>query len=104
MFVVQAHEALGSETLAPLADRLATGANPLGHRLVVQAIGANNFEVIIAADKITELVDRYIERGTHKGMRADVQHIAAATVSGVDVLASWNFCHMVSLGESSSVV
>ena len=30
-------------------------------------------------------------------MRADAEHIAAATVAGLDVLASWNFRHMVNL-------
>ena len=44
-FVVQAHEALGSEALAPLADRLAAGADPLGNRLVVQAIGAQKHDL-----------------------------------------------------------
>jgi hypothetical protein len=28
---------------------------------------------------------------------ADVQHIAAATISQVDALVSWNFRHMVNL-------
>ena len=44
-FVVQAHEASGSEALAPLADRLAAGTDPLGHRLVVQAIGAQKHDL-----------------------------------------------------------
>ena len=44
-FVVQAHEALGSETLAPLADRLAAGTDPLGNRLVVQATGAQKHDL-----------------------------------------------------------
>ena len=30
-------------------------------------------------------------------MRTDAQHIAVATVADVDVLASWNFRHMVNL-------
>ncbi len=43
--VVQAHEALGAEALAPLADRLAADAEPLGHRLVVQALGAQQHDL-----------------------------------------------------------
>ena len=39
-FVVQAHEALGAEALAPLADRLAAGPNLFGDRLVIEPIGA----------------------------------------------------------------
>ncbi len=56
-------------------------------------------EVIDAAtDEIRNLADRYIESGAlPKGMRSDALHIAAATVAGVDVLASWNFRHMVNL-------
>ena len=44
-FVVQAHEALGSEALAPLPDRLAAGADPLGNRLVVQPVGAQQHDL-----------------------------------------------------------
>ena len=44
-FVVQPHEALGSEALAPLADRLAAGADPFGDRLVVQAVGAQKHDL-----------------------------------------------------------
>ena len=39
-FVVQTHEALGAEALAPLADRLAAGPNLFGDRLVIEPIGA----------------------------------------------------------------
>ena len=54
-------------------------------------------EVIDATtDEVGSLADRYIESGvlTEK-MRSDAEHIAVATVAGVDVLASWNFRHMV---------
>ena len=40
MFVVEAHEALGAEAFAPLADGLAADAEPRGHRRMVQALGA----------------------------------------------------------------
>ena len=54
-------------------------------------------EVIDATtDEIRNLADSYIESGAlSEGMRLDALHIAAATVAGVDVLASWNFRHMV---------
>ena len=65
---------------------------------VLLAVGADNLEVVAITGEIRELADRYIEHGAlGKGMRADAQHIAAATVAGVDVLASWNFRHMVNL-------
>ena len=69
-------------------------------RDVLRAVGADNLEVVAITDEIRELADRYVESGAlGKGMRADAQHIAAATVSGVDVLASWNFRHMVNLSR-----
>lgn len=49
-----------------------------------------------ATEEIRELAKRYIEAGalTEKS-RKDAEHIAAATVAGVSVVASWNFRHMV---------
>ena len=44
-FVVQAHEALGAEALAPFADRLPAGPNLFGDRLVVQPIGAQEHDL-----------------------------------------------------------
>ncbi len=73
---------------------------PQAVRNVLRAVGADNLEVIAITGEIRELADRYVESGAlGKGMRADAQHIAAATVSGVDVLASWNFRHMVNLSR-----
>ena len=43
-FIVEAHEALGAEALAPAADRLAADAEPRGHRRVVQALGAQEHD------------------------------------------------------------
>jgi len=73
---------------------------PRAVRDVLRAVGADNLEVIAITGEIRELADRYVESGAlGEGMRADAQHIAAATVSGVDVLASWNFRHMVNLSR-----
>ena len=62
-FVVQAHEALGSETLAPLADRLAAGTDPLGNRLVIQPIGAQKHDLGTAhkPSRQTALTDKRLE-------------------------------------------
>ena len=56
-------------------------------------------EVVEATtDEVANLADRYIESGALSGkMRSDAEHIAAATVAGVDVLASWNFRHIVNV-------
>ena len=73
---------------------------PQAVRDVLRAVGADNVEVVAITGEIRKLADRYVESGAlGKGMRADAQHIAAATVSGVDVLASWNFRHMVNLSR-----
>ncbi|MDE0393222.1 MAG: PIN domain-containing protein [Gammaproteobacteria bacterium] len=77
---------------------------PQAVRDVLRAVGADNVEVVAITGEIRELADRYVESGVlGKGMRADAQHVAAATVSGVDVLASWNFRHMVNLSRSPAV-
>ena len=71
---------------------------PQAVREVLHAIGTEDLEVIVVTEEVGELADRYIESGAlSAAMRADAQHIAAATVSDVDVLASWNFKHMVNL-------
>ena len=66
-------------------------AAPRAVRKVAGALG-DLPEVIDATTGETRgLADRYIEsRAVSKGMRSDALHIAAATVAGVDVLASWN--------------
>ncbi len=71
---------------------------PPAVREVLRAIDTENLEVVAISEEVRELADRYIESGVlSPAMRADAQHIAAATVAGVDVLASWNFRHMVNL-------
>ena len=73
---------------------------PKAVRDVLPAVRADNLEVIAITGEIRALADRYVESGAlGRGMRADAQHIAAATVAGVDVLASWNFRHMVNLSR-----
>ena len=71
---------------------------PRAVREVLDAIGADHLEVIDATEEIRILAARYIEAGalTEKS-RKDAEHIAAATVAGVSVVASWNFRHMVNL-------
>lgn len=57
---------------------------------------ADATEEIPVTEQAKELAERYIESGAIGGsMRSDAQHIAVATLAGVDVLASWNFRHIV---------
>ncbi|WP_419167134.1 hypothetical protein [Candidatus Palauibacter sp.] len=55
-------------------------------------------EEIEITREVQNLANRYIEAGAlaETSLR-DAEHIAAATVAGVSVLASWNFRHMVNL-------
>jgi len=46
--------------------------------------------------EITELADRYLQRGIlTANYYDDAQHIALATVAEADLLTSWNFKHIV---------
>lgn len=49
-------------------------------------------------DKAKRLAEKYIEeKVVGRTSLADCQHIALATIHNVDVLASWNFKHIVNL-------
>ena len=57
-----------------------------------------NVRKIEITDEVRKLANRYIdEKVVGKTSLADCQHIAIATVHNVDVLASWNFKHIVNL-------
>lgn len=46
------------------------------------------------------LANRYIAEGAlTRNSYYDAMHIATATLQGADILASWNFKHMVNLGK-----
>ena len=55
---------------------------------------------IILTDEAIELADKYIaENVVGKTSLDDCRHIALATINKVDVLASWNFKHIVNLNR-----
>jgi hypothetical protein len=59
---------------------------------------ATLFEKIVLTDEARELADKYIaENVVGKTSLDDCRHIALATINKVDVLASWNFRHIVNL-------
>ena len=65
---------------------------------VLRAVDNEHVEMAPITEEVRELANCYVESGAlGEGMLADAQHVAAATVAGVDVLASWNFRHIVSL-------
>jgi len=56
------------------------------------------FEEVLLTDAARELADKYIaENVVGKTSLDDCRHIALATIHNVDVLASWNFKHIVNL-------
>jgi predicted nucleic acid-binding protein len=59
---------------------------------------ADKFERIELTEEAIILADKYIsEKVVGKTSREDCRHIALATINKVDVLASWNFKHIVNL-------
>ena len=58
----------------------------------------DRFERIELTQEIVDLADKYItEKVVGKTSLEDCRHIALATINRVDVLASWNFKHIVNL-------
>jgi predicted nucleic acid-binding protein len=59
---------------------------------------ADRFERIELTQETMNLADKYItENVVGKTSLEDCRHIALATINRVDVLASWNFKHIVNL-------
>lgn len=59
---------------------------------------ADRFERIELTQEIMDLADKYIsEKVVGRTSLEDCRHIAMATINRVDVLASWNFKHIVNL-------
>ena len=58
----------------------------------------NRFERIEMTEEIMNLAEQYIiEKVVGRTSLEDCRHIALATINRVDVLASWNFKHIVNL-------
>jgi len=58
----------------------------------------DRFERIELTQEIMDLADKYIsEKVVGRTSLEDCRHIALATINRVDVLASWNFKHIVNL-------
>jgi len=56
------------------------------------------FEKVSLTDEAKELANKYIAEGVvGKTSLDDCRHIATATINNVDVLASWNFRHIVNI-------
>jgi len=59
-----------------------------------------SYEKINVTETMLDLTQKYMdEKIVSESYRSDALHIAIATVSGVDVLVSWNFKHIVNLNR-----
>ena len=58
------------------------------------------YEKIDVTESMLNLTQKYMdEKIINEQYRSDALHIAIATISGVDVLVSWNFKHIVNLNK-----
>lgn len=75
-------------------------AAPADVRRHLEDIPAGHQIQVGLSTEAEELADAYVAHGVvGPGSLADALHVAMATVSGVDVLVSWNFKHIVNLGR-----
>ncbi len=69
-------------------------------RDLLQKYSSDKFERILLNADAIKLADTYIsEKVVGKTSIVDCRHIALATINKVDVLASWNFKHIVNLDK-----
>jgi len=73
---------------------------PAAVRRILSRPGFAGAERINVEDEAIALADAYVREGAAlESNRADALHVAVATVSRVDVVASWNFKHIVKLSR-----
>jgi predicted nucleic acid-binding protein len=83
--------------ISDLLDLELTGA-PQNVRELLYSFSADKFERVQLTEEAIQLADKYIaEKVVGKTSLEDCRHIALATINRVDVLASWNFKHIVNL-------
>jgi predicted nucleic acid-binding protein len=67
-------------------------------RELLDKYDADSFEYVVLTQEAINLADQYIAKGVvGKSSIDDCRHIAIATIYKADVLASWNFKHIVNL-------
>ena len=73
---------------------------PLHVRELLLKYSSDKFERIKLTEEAVTLADTYIaEKNVGKTSLEDCRHIALSTINRVDVLASWNFKHIVNLNK-----
>jgi hypothetical protein len=69
---------------------------PVEVREVVGRLPEDCLEILEPSEEVERLRDAYIEAGVvGPSSLLDAEHIAAASVAGVDLIVSWNFRHIV---------
>ena len=75
-------------------------AAPTRVRNLLDNYSNDNFEAVVLTDEVKELANKYIvENVVRKTSLDDCKHIALATINKVDILASWNFKHIVNINR-----
>jgi predicted nucleic acid-binding protein len=81
-----------------LFDELENAPSSVKHLL--DNYDENSLERVVLSEEGRELADKYItEKVVGQSSLDDCRHIALATINKVDVLASWNFRHIVNLNR-----
>jgi len=69
-------------------------------RDLIKLIPESHIEFLAITDKVVTLADYYIaEKVVGESSVADCRHIALATLNNADLLASWNFKHIVNVSR-----
>jgi predicted nucleic acid-binding protein len=85
--------------ISDLLDLELIGA-PMNVRELLHSFSNDKFERVQLTEEAIRLADAYIsEKVVGRTSLEDCRHIAVATVYKVDVLASWNFKHIVNLDK-----
>ena len=67
---------------------------------LIKSIPESHIEFLSITDEARDLAKQYIaEKVVGKTSDADCLHIAIATISNADILASWNFKHIVNINR-----
>jgi predicted nucleic acid-binding protein len=85
--------------ISDLLDLELIGA-PKNVRELLHGFSNDKFERVQLTEEAIRLADTYIaEKVVGRTSLEDCRHIAVATINKVDVLASWNFRHIVNLDK-----
>lgn len=69
---------------------------PMNVRRLLEDLPQTGVEIIARSAEIDRLRDAYLKAGVvGPSCELDAEHIASATVAGVDLIVSWNFKHIV---------